>query len=167
MAAITQKLIFTGEIELKNIPEDAYAALKQALTPLGKVYLFNSSLVGYQEPPEEFDCVVIRITCDDSEPYYLEGDMGAHSNTETTIEDDELNRLMETGICVDMFATVPRFDRYGSPGFTSRPEMAHLYVSEHGFKCSSWLEASARDTGDDSAEMVWLKIAIPKAKAVA
>ncbi|MFK4131965.1 hypothetical protein ACI2KR_06675 [Pseudomonas luteola] len=76
---------------------------------------------------------------------------------------DEVARLRSDGVCTEFFAYYPRAENYGVPAYVSSDDAAAVIACKYGFVVpdNGLHEVRSTDTRDDSAEEIWLKIALP------
>lgn len=80
------------------------------------------------------------------------------------LSDDVMAALRQHGVVDAAYIEHPRADKYGYPREAVDEYAARGTVSEHGFRLVSSFDIDVNDTEDDSAESVWLKVLVDKAK---
>lgn len=161
-----QKIIISAAIT----PNEAITSeeLVAMLRKLGATTVFFESsveTVPTDEVPDvrgAHETVWLFASSDDSEPFIVVSEAGERDGEE--LSDEDLDRIIEAGVCVELHASYPRAERNGTPFYATEDLFAEGLVGSYGFKVpdEGALEVYAEDTGDDSAECFWLKIVLPK-----
>lgn len=154
------KKLIVSAVVTPNDDSITLESLQDMLRHLGSAYFtFGAEveLAGISGPTED---IWLYISSDDEEPYLQVACTGETEGE--PLSSEETDDLRERGVCTEFRAEYPRADRYGAPLYANDEDFAAGVVGNHSFKVSAdGLTVYAEDRGDDGAEQVWLKIALP------
>lgn len=103
--------------------------------------------------------VWIYDSCNEDDPYFLVEGPGDRESSRPPLTALETDRLFEEGVCVGMHGSYPRADRYETPGWAA-VDRGCVVPSMEGFFISDDFSAMSNDSGDDTPEEFWFKIAL-------
>ena len=139
-------------VTLKNL-EDALRHLGVVYFPFSEEFEMASSEGLTKE-------IWLYISSDDEAPY-----VRVNGPDETEGEDisaELADEYRTNGVCVEFQAKYPRAERHGAPLSAHNNDFAAGVVGSHNFRVSiENFTVGAEDSRDDTAEQIWLKIALP------
>lgn len=137
--------------------------VQRLLTVLGDARSVAVTAVRYRPREDRNATVWVFRDSDDGEPYVLVNEPFDFEGEALT--EDQVQVLMQEGVCIGMRAYHPRTDRYGTPDWATDPQhgTAEMMPSQDGFYIAhEGFEAAVQDTHDDSSASFWYQIALPE-----
>lgn len=132
---------------------------ERLLAVMGEVQSCVIQEAHFKAAPEDAREVWVYCCGNEGEPLSLA--KGPREFSEYELSDADMTLVFNEGVCIELAAYYPRSDRYGVPCWVNddAPEMA---AAIHGFSIiDDGFTADWEDTGDDSAESFWFKVALP------